>query len=182
MMHNTKYMWSTKHLKKRSREVRRRKREEPRPYFTVSEELYVSAGVVFFTEYEGQTHYMLQRITKPDGWDYEDFGGKSQYGDKSIKDVALREAQEELNGKISTEYIKMQMTDPRSHSKGHFMYMAYFVYVPPSFLQTDLKQFGTCGDVERTIEWVTDLQNVLLHPRLARMIPSAPIPIEQPRS
>ncbi len=76
-----------------------------RPSFRVHNRTYIRAGVLFYTVHEnGDIYFMMQKV-KGQHWQYEDFGGKSQEGDLSLKDVAFRECVEELNGLITKEFL-----------------------------------------------------------------------------
>ena len=145
---------------------------EPRPSFRINNRTYISAGVLFYTVHDnGTIYFMLQKI-KGRPWQYEDFGGKSQLGDQSIKDVAFRECIEELNGLITKEFL---MSRPcTEYLVPGNKYIAYLIHLDPSFMSNDLSVYGDrelLWDIERTVQWITysDLWNMhqtMIHPRL----------------
>lgn len=150
----------------------------PRPVFDIDGKPYVSSGILLYTiEESGTVSFLVQKV-KDHEWIYEDLGGKSAVGDTSIKAVAFRECQEELNhaGGISEEFLDQQLSDPRSYvyCVPDNKYVLYFIYVPHSFKdELDLSVFGTretLCDVDRTIVWLSyyDFINssYKLHPRI----------------
>lgn len=151
---------------------------EQRPTFLVNNKVYVSAGVLIYTNDEMENYYFLfQRLTNDKRmWTYEDFGGKSQNGDNSIEDVAFRECYEETNKLVFTpEFLKKQLKDRRSviYQIPECKYMLYIIYVPYDFKENlDLDQFGIKNndDQPRILEWLSykslmELDTTDLQPR-----------------
>ena len=154
--------------------------EDPddRPMFRVNNRTYLSAGVLFCTMSDSGTVYFLMQKVKGKPWQYEDFGGKSQKGDLTIKDVAFRECIEELNGCITRDFLdNLQCIE---YLVPYNKYIAYLVLLPSEFMKTDLSIFGEnevgengkdSWNLERNVVWVTyeDLWNMhpsSVHPRL----------------
>ena len=146
--------------------------EHPRPSFRVNNRTYISAGVLFYTVVDnGDIHFMLQKV-KGQSWQYEDFGGKSQQGDQTIKDVAFRECIEELNGLVTKEFL-LDRPCTEYLVPGN-KYIAYLVHLDASFMSMDLSVYGDrelLWNIERTVQWVkyADLWNMhptMIHPRL----------------
>jgi len=146
--------------------------DEDRPSFRVHNRTYLSAGVMFYCiDSEGIIHFLIQRV-KDKSWIYEDFGGKSQKGDKTIKDVAVRESSEELNGVFTPEFI--QGLPCTEYLIPYNKYIAYIAKLDSVYLNMDLTQFGNhelLWNLERSVVWVKyeDLWNMhpsLIHPRL----------------
>ena len=156
----------------------------------------VSAGVVFYRLTQNGTIQLLmqRKFDKRSNPFWEDLGGKSNLGDKTIEDVAAREAAEETNAEIqpfevpeympyktrletSTNYIKNLITKnsfPLIQRKTK--YALFLVYLPDINHDRD---FGSCEinqewHIERTVEWVDpsdvfkNIKNV--HPRIRHII------------
>lgn len=159
-----------------------------RPKFDIDGKTYVSAGVILYTIEYPTLNFLIQRVndnrwdnTEP-SWNWEDLGGKSDAADKSIKDVAFRECEEETNGLLDYAKLEKLLQDPRSfeYRVCECKYMLYFLYVEPEMMEEyNTVKFGTVEKhtgVERTLHWIsyTDLlqynyQNIL-HPRLNSVI------------
>jgi hypothetical protein len=146
--------------------------ETDRPSFRVNNRTYISAGALPYTVSKDGTIYFLIQKVKGRSWHYEDFGGKSQLGDQSIKDVAFRECTEELNNLLTEEFL---LSLPCiEHLIACNKYVLYLVELDSSFMDKDLSMFGdheVLWNVERTVVWLSyaDLWNMhptLLHPRL----------------
>ena len=149
-----------------------------RPSFIIDGKVYVSAGVLFYTEDpRGRVYFMMQG-TK-DAARVEDFGGKSEKGDASIQDVAFRECMEELNhqGGVTKEFLTEHMQSKRSieYRIPELKYMLYIVYVPYSFKEgLDVEVFGdyeTHDNIDRSVFWITyhdlmKLPSYAIHARL----------------
>lgn len=156
-----------------------------RPSFTVQNRVYVSAGIMFCTsDNHGNIKFLLQcRTDGKKSWEYEDFGGKSAPGDKSILDVAIRECLEEMAppgqeppAPFTKEYLRglvdqdNSVTYPIPEDK----YMLYIVHLDgPTAEGLDLDSFGQINDdeVNRRVVWTTyesfmKLDDYLIHPRL----------------
>ena len=147
--------------------------------------IYVSAGVLLYTkDTQGMCSFMMQKTKDRSlgagrgAWMYEDFGGKSDTVDKSIKDVAWRECVEELNGKcnITCDYLDQQLAEGHSfiYRVPDNKYMLYIIYIPPEFKrQMDMSEFGSheiLDGVPRTVTWLSyhdfmKLDSKDLHPR-----------------
>jgi hypothetical protein len=146
--------------------------EADRPSFRVNNRTYISAGVLFYTVSEDGTIYFLMQKVKGRPWHYEDFGGKSQQGDYSIKDVAFRECIEELNNCVTKEFLFSRPCI--EHLIPYNKYIVFLVHLDFSFMDNDLSMFGdreVLWNVERTVVWLkyADLWNMhptLIHPRL----------------
>lgn len=149
-----------------------------RPTFSINNRTYVSAGVIPYTmDSQDNYYFLLQHLTSDTrNWSYEDFGGKSQQGDDSIEAVAFRECHEETNFQpvFTSEFLQAQLKDERSmvYSIPECKYMMYLIYVPPSFRDLDLGQFGTSNNdgQPRVLEWLSykslmELDNTKLQPR-----------------
>lgn len=155
-----------------------------RPVFIEKNRLYVSAGVLLYTkDPQGTCSFMLQKIKDRGPWTYEDFGGKSDVCDKSIKDTALRECLEELNcledsytGPITWQFLETQLADRRSivYRVPDNKYILYIIYVPYELKSSmNMKDFGTyeiLDGIQRTVTWLSyrdfmELDSKDLHPR-----------------
>lgn len=150
-----------------------------RPSFMVQGRTYVSAGILPYTmDLQGNFHFLFQRLTSEDRrWTYEDFGGKSEAGDTSILNVALREFQEESNGidTMRPEFLREQLKDNRSivYKIPESKYILFLIYIPLPHKETmDLSLFGTTNHdgMTRNVEWlsyksVMELDDHRLHPR-----------------
>lgn len=135
-----------------------------RPCFKINNQKYVSAGAMLYTIKDGKIFFMMQKIAA-DGkfnctWEWEDFGGKSEKGDRSIKEVAVRECWEELNGKVEKEFLHKQIADEMSFrcKIPQCKYMLYVIYVPPDYMDRFTTEiFGDMEDldkVKRTVHWI----------------------------
>jgi hypothetical protein len=145
---------------------------DTRPSFRINNRTYISAGVLFYTVVEnGDVYFMMQKV-KGKSWQYEDFGGKSQQGDLTIKDVAFRECVEELNGIITKELLSSRPST--EYLVPGNKYIAYLVHLDSSFKNTDMSVFSDrefLWNIERKVEWIkySDLWNMhptMIHPRL----------------
>lgn len=99
---------------------------------------------------------------------YEDFGGKTEPGDESIKETIAREAWEESNYIIPKEYTLHK-------TKGYGAYILkckYLLFFMKAQIDYDTSCFGDTEKHEniiRTVEWVPITmidKNFNLHPRL----------------
>ena len=134
-------------------------RRDGRPCFSVDHNEYVSAGIIPYTIKDGRTSFLMQAVVKR-GWDWEDFGGKSDAVDKSILDVAIRECLEELNHEVTREFLvsclhhEKTIVCPIPDSK----YMLYFMYIPLEHMKFfNTERFGDLEKmhkISRTVHWV----------------------------
>lgn len=157
--------------------------EHERPTFLVQNRVYVSAGVIPYTmDLQGNYHFLFQRLTNEDRkWTYEDFGGKSEYGDTSIENVAFRECYEETNyhDAFNIDFLHQQLKDNRSiiYRISECKYMLYLIYIPIELKESmELSEFGIKNSDEqpRIVEWlnyksVMELHDLDLQPRLVPM-------------
>lgn len=150
-----------------------------RTRFLDKNRVYVSAGVMFYTIHP-QTqvcYFMMQKCTRGT-WKLEDFGGKSSVDDTSIKDVAFRECQEELNykGGIDYEFLQKQLEDSRSitHRTPKNKYLMYLIYMPYEFkTKLNMEEFGDYEEldkIKRQVLWISykdfmELPMQDIHPR-----------------
>ena len=152
-----------------------------RPTFMVGSRPYVSAGVLLYTEdSKGQYHFLIQR-TQRGSWRYEDFGGKSEVGDRSIEDVAIRECLQETNGICTPSILQRCMADELSivYPIPECKYMLYVVYLPSS-LAPNPKEYQLRGTpmtyevhdlVRRDLVWLSyralaEMPDCDIHPRI----------------
>lgn len=149
-----------------------------RPIFKINNHVYLSAGIIFyFVDDKDIIHFMFQKV-KGTPWLYEDFGGKSQYGDKSLKDVAIRECLEELNQGDDTKK-NLESSPCIEYLVPNNKYVSYFININDIFENkfTELPSTEVFGDrevlynIERTVVWLTyaelwNLHPSLIHPRL----------------
>lgn len=160
-----------------------------RPHFNIDGNVYVSAGVLMYmTDIEGKTYYLLQQ--REDRNYIEDLGGKSDVGDTSIMDVALREMLEELNcyaphkhkpknNVLSRQFLLKYLKQSEQILAPKSKYVLFLMKIP--YLQSlrDLSKYGDCeydsqGKVvlNRTLRWVEKwkLRKTQLHPRLRTLV------------
>ena len=148
---------------------------EFRPSFRLHNRIYLSAGVTFYSiNSSGEIYFLLQKKPKGTGWDYEDFGGKSQAGDLTIRDVAFRECEEEINGALGIKKSFLETCPQAEFLIPINKYAMYLVKLDEKFMKIDTKVFGECEtlfSLERTVKWVSyrelfDMPAAMLHPRL----------------
>ena len=141
-----------------------------RPCFYINNKPYLSAGVLFYSlDQQGNIYFMLQHV-KEKPWKYEDFGGKSQNGDQTIMDVAIRECCEELNEIFDKSFFMkrecIQYLIPDSK------YVLYLFSLDPEYINCNTQHFGnheTLTGVKRDVVWLTYRELVehrAIHPRL----------------
>lgn len=137
----------------------------------------LAAGIIFYKNIpncEGSV-LMIKTIKKNvTGIEYcfEDFGGKTELTDNSIKFTACREAEEESNGIFKKEMLlkKLKYATYFSYSK----YVLYFININSIDFDPE-QQFGDKENhtgIERYVEWITitDLNKVRLHPRIHKKL------------
>jgi 8-oxo-dGTP pyrophosphatase MutT (NUDIX family) len=159
-----------------------------RPTFVLNGEQVVSAGIIPLVFRNKDCFFLLQYRDQAEdkgaGYMYEDFGGKSQAGDDSIRAVATREAVEELNGVVTKEVLDGLRFYPWQFRDGK--YVAYFVVFPLSwYLATkDTSVFGdreTHDNTRRRCAWLSyqELLTVKLHPRLKGLDAQLPLSLAE---
>jgi hypothetical protein len=137
-----------------------------RPSFQVGHHNYVSAGIIPFTLHNDNPYYLMS--FRDDKQRLEDFGGKSAPGDSTLMNVALREYEEENNGKrpITCDNIVAFIPVPTCK------YMIYFAKVnwDVSVRQDALREPGT--DYDRHPIWITKetIHAYTLNPRIKSVI------------
>ena len=113
---------------------------------------------------DGVLHFLMIKCNDR----YEDFGGRTDPKDKSIRATIVREVSEESNEIIPTKYTSYQI-------RGSGIYLPngkYLLFLIKAEYDYDPESFGTeeiCEKIPRTVEWipVTDIVNSFnLHPRL----------------
>jgi 8-oxo-dGTP pyrophosphatase MutT (NUDIX family) len=143
-----------------------------RPCFELNGYPVVSAGVLPYVRENGNILFMVQKIerSKTYNWDYEDFGGKSDETDKSIKDVAYRECAEELNRAAGfTEEFLYSLEQSDVIVVPNSKYALHLVKLPHR--NFDVKEFGTTEiltGIKREVVWLSykEFMEASLHPRL----------------
>ena len=131
--------------------------------------------------YKGKTYYgggvilyngskmLMQKLKYEKYW--EDFGGRTDEGDKNIIYSAYREAKEESNSVLTHSYLKrLVKKNPEKcyalqQDNSYFIYMIYVDREEKTKLTPE--RFGDCefhDDIPRTVDWVE--KDVKLHPRI----------------
>jgi 8-oxo-dGTP pyrophosphatase MutT (NUDIX family) len=112
---------------------------------------------------------------------FEDLGGKTDVGDKTPLDTAIREACEETNNHIISNRHTFQecanfLFDPATDSMDvqyneQSKYLLFRIRVHPSILDMDMRRFGRTektGVLNHYFQWRWSLP-LDLHPRLRRL-------------
>ncbi len=128
-----------------------------------------SSGILFFTISNNEIYILM--INK--GYTLEDFGGKSDVNDKSIYDIACREAAEESNNIFPQDELYNCINNSLVyHINPKAKYCLYFIYLDELI---DVKQFGDeeiHGKIKRTVKWISlsefEKGDITLHPRLLK--------------
>lgn len=128
-----------------------------------------AGGVLFYHRQDTEVYLLMIKTTDRNGEIvYEDFGGKTDKGDKSIQDTVAREVWEESNNYFSRRLIRNRLKRARYLNIGP---CKYNVYMLGETNMVDPEVFGeveTHTGIQRTVEWVNlrDLNNLNLHKRL----------------
>ena len=130
---------------------------------------YFGAGVIL---YHGRK-ILMQKVESRNFW--EDFGGKTDRGDKNIIETSFRECEEESNNILNKEYLMAQIEKNPSRcyyllqNNKYFIYMIYVNRKEKDRLKSEI--FGKCekhDGIERVVEWIS--RNEKLHPRITTML------------
>lgn len=140
-----------------------------RPRFELDGNRVCAGGILLYRYHNYQFQVLLQYL--PHKNMYEDIGGRTDEGDKSIFDTVSREVEEETNSVILANPISKQIINcPRIYSV--FGKYVLFMVKANSYernLKTDqFKDKEQIDDIKRTIHWVPikQLRNLYIHPRL----------------
>lgn len=119
-----------------------------RPTFWYNGQPVRAAGVLLWTRDRGRVVRLFRKVNGI----FEDIGGKTDPRDKDELDTAIREACEETNGKLFSEWHSHE--DCARYLYEHIMdcvdtsynpeskYVLFRVYVHPSILNLPMKRFG----------------------------------------
>lgn len=132
----------------------------------------VSAGILFYRTNKEIEYLMLNVVKKREM--YEDAGGKAEPTDKDIWETAVREADEELNGKItdggdSKRFINTLPRYAMINQKNK--YVVFLVPYPLSYVP-DFGAYETQTCMRRNVEFVpgSALHRDNINPRLRFML------------
>jgi hypothetical protein len=124
-----------------------------------------AGGVMFYRHIKNDIELLMINMNGR----YEDFGGKTDPRDASIKETIAREVFEESNGVFTRGFVHSQI-------KGKGVYMRsgkYLLYFIELHERIDVSKFGTIETTEqipRTVEWIESnlflSRNINIHPRL----------------
>ena len=121
-----------------------------RPTFYTKTKKPIRAGGVLFVK-DGE--YLLQKKSKKNGFQYSDFGGKTDISDKDIIDTIIREVQEETNNQILL--TRNQLNKAKKKYLPKSKYLLFVIKTKRSF-KKEIDQMGTQEintDIMRTVEW-----------------------------
>ena len=125
----------------------------------------MAGGVLFYRSELKDVEFLMINLNGR----YEDFGGRTDPVDKSIKETIVREVIEESNGIFTKEFVY-----PKINKHGLYIksgkYLVYFIKLKK---RLDVRRFGTLEmteQIERTVEWINGnklvVGEVIIHPRL----------------
>lgn len=135
-----------------------------RPTFYYRNKPVRAAGILLWTRRNGKVHRLLNKYNGK----FEDLGGKTDCGDQTSLDTAIREACEETNNHIFSAYHSCQECAAMlyEHVSEHCdvqynaasKYLLYRVRVHPSILDLDMRRFGRTeqtnwGTLEHHFQW-----------------------------
>jgi len=149
-----------------------------RPTFYTLDRQPIRAGGILLYRFSTELEFLMIRNTEQR---YEDIGGKTDIGDKTIENTIIREAFEETNGLLNP--VIPVGTASRYFANGK--YFLYLVKANSYERQLTSEQFGTVeihDGINRTIHWVPQksLANLDIHPRLHTTDLLAFIPLVRP--
>lgn len=127
-----------------------------RPTFLLNNKQIRAAGVIPF--YKNRV-----LLIKVNGM-YEDFGGKSDFQDNCIEDIAIRECKEESNEKIIPNKKLLNYYEINNNAK----YVMYFYPLENYICPSKFGRFEKGKDTKRLMEWINirKLNKKNLHPRI----------------
>ena len=152
--------------------------KETRPTFYHDGKPVRAAGILLWTQDGSKTLRLLNKCNRK----FEDLGGKTDVGDRTPLDTAIREACEETNNSIFSNrhsfkecadmLYKHALDSPDIQYSDCSKYLLFRVYVHPSILSMDMRRFGRTEKTEWGVlqhyfqwRWTVPFINQL-HPRL----------------
>jgi len=152
--------------------------KETRPTFYHEGMPVRAAGILLWTRDGKKTLRLLNKCNRK----FEDLGGKTDVGDTSPLDTAIREACEETNNSIFSnrhsfkqcaEMLYRHVIDSTDIQYSDCSkYLLFRVYVHPSILSMDMRRFGRTektewGALQHYFQWRWEVPfHNQLHPRL----------------
>lgn len=118
-----------------------------RPTFYLDEKPIRAGGVLL---YRGDYSFLMIYSRG----NYEDFGGRTDNIDTCIEDTVAREAEEESNGVLTREYVRMQLDNGKIFYNSPSKYIVYIAEITENF---DPESFGDIeihDNIKRTVEWI----------------------------
>lgn len=150
-----------------------------RPTFYHNGQPVRAAGILLWTHKGNKTMRLLNKCNR----NFEDLGGKTDVGDKTPLDTAIREACEETNNHIFSNRHTFQecanllydhaMDSMDVQYNEQSKYLLFRIRVHPSILDMDMRRFGRTektewGVLNHYFQWRWSLP-LDLHPRLRRL-------------
>jgi hypothetical protein len=152
--------------------------KEARPTFFYEGMPVRAAGILLWTQDGHKTLCLLNKCNRK----FEDLGGKTDVGDTTPLDTAIREACEETNNSIFSNkhtfkecaamLYEHAVDSMDAQYNDRSKYLLFRVYVHPSILSMDMRRFGRTEKTEWGIlnhyfqwRWTVPFHNQL-HPRL----------------
>ena len=117
---------------------------------------YFGGGVILYHN----DKVLLQKVENKDFW--EDFGGRTDNKDKTIIETSFREANEESNKILNSEFLEKRLHWQKEKSKKFYqdnLYFIYLIYVSKTCkekLKPSLFGNKECHDkINRKVEWIS---------------------------
>jgi len=133
-----------------------------RPTFYTKTHKPIRAGGVLFIK---DDKYLLQKKHKEDGYEYSDFGGKTDSVDNNILDTIIREVKEETNNHIILTSSQLEKAIKKYCLSSKYL---LFIIKTNHDFEKKISLMGTQemnSDIIRTIGWFKP-EYKYYHPRL----------------
>ena len=125
-----------------------------RPTFLYKSNDVRAAGVLLYKYTKSGPEFLMIKNTSNLNKFYEDFGGKTDQGDKSFIDTVIREAEEESNYEIKKDDIRTLIEDSEPLYFKSAKYILYIIKAPKDYVPNDFGTKEIYEDIPRIVEWV----------------------------